>query len=156
MTLFRQAIREALWIILVAAVLGFVYSYTTDKGLFATPRSLSASAEKAPSMIHLEEARRLYDLNHALFVDSRHEFDFKVGHIRGAVNLPLAEFELRKELVSSLPKDKVLVTYCDGAECNSSIELAVRLQGMGFSGVKVFFGGWQEWQSQRLPIEGSK
>lgn len=152
---FRQALREALWIVLTASVLGFAYSFTAGKGMFE-PLSVATTEKTAPSMIHIDEVRRLYDLNQALFIDSRHSFDFQLGHIRGAVNVPLAEFDLRKELVGALPKDKTLVTYCDGADCNSSIELAVRLQGSGFSAVKVFFGGWHEWQSQLLPTEGSK
>lgn len=152
---FRQAFREALWIVLTASVLSFAYSFTTGKGMFEPLASVTPETG-TPSMIHMEEARRLYDLNQALFIDSRHAFEFQLGHIRGAVNIPLAEFDLRKDLVGALPKDKALVTYCDGANCNSSIELAVRLQAAGFSGVKVFFGGWQEWRSQFLPTEGAK
>lgn len=157
MTTFRQAVREGLWIVLAACILGFVYSYSTGKGLFgpASETRMQVIAATAPSMIHLEEARRLYDLNQALFVDSRHAFDFEKGHIRGAVNVPLASFEEKRELVRALPKDKVLITYCDGADCNSSIELAVKLQEAGFSGVKVFFGGWYEWLAQSLPVEES-
>jgi rhodanese-related sulfurtransferase len=106
-------------------------------------------------MIHLPEVKALFDSGTALFIDARHTFEFARGHIRGAVNLPLNEFESRSGMVDSLPRNKILITYCDGVECNSSIGLAARLRDAGFSGVRIFFAGWSEWQAQNLPTEAT-
>lgn len=88
-----------------------------------------------------------------LFVDARHEFDFKRGHIKNAMNIPVKEFSRNAQLLSRFPKDKLIITYCDGAECNSSIELALEFHTAGYSNVKIFFGGWQEWDQHNAPIE---
>ncbi len=152
MTRFQNAWRESLAITICAVILGFSYTFVQEKGLFAGPASARITQGAAPQIIEIQEALSLYQSGDAVFVDTRHEFDYNLGHIKGAVNLPLAEFDTKTEVVSSLPRNKTIVTYCDGAECNSSVELATRLMGSGFGSVKVFFAGWNEWRQQGLPV----
>lgn len=160
MSLFQQGIREAAWILLAATVLGFAYTATFKKGLFSDESKESTTlphkANANLPLIDLATARSLFESSSALFIDGRHEFDYKLGHIKGAVNLPLKDFEARKAFLASLPKDKTLVTYCDGAECNSSIEVAAKLFAEGFTDVRIFFGGWNEWNAHQLPTEQSE
>ena len=142
-----------------AVVLGFTSTAIRDKGLFAPATALSSGPQgkrpDTPTIIHLAEVKELFESEEALFIDARHAFEFDRGHIRGAVSLPLNEFDDRAGFVNSLPRNKTLITYCDGVECNSSIGLASRLRDAGFSGVRIFFGGWNEWQAQSLPTEAS-
>jgi rhodanese-related sulfurtransferase len=152
---YRQSISEAVIIVLAASVLGTAYTALTRKGLFADTQSSPSGSEYLPVMISYEEALALFQAGDALFVDARHEFDYNLGHIKGAINLPLKEFELKKDRLIDRSKDALLVTYCDGAECNSSIELAAKLRETGFTNVRIFFGGWSEWEAHRLPTEGS-
>lgn len=155
MNRLQQALREAAGIILSSAVLGFGYTALTDQGVFAESAPDGESAPvSASSVIQLPEAQELFESGDALFVDARHEFDFEIGHIAGAINIPLAEAELRLNTLGKIPRDKTVVVYCDGAECNSSFALAVRMRGRGFSDVRVFFGGWNEWQNSNLPSDG--
>ncbi len=158
--MFRQALNEAAIIFAAAVVLGFAYTGVMGKGIFveSQPTSLRSATSTAsgPATISLEEARRLFEAGTAIFIDARHEFDYKLGHIKGAVPLPLKEFDQKKEIVTSLPKDKLIVVYCDGAECNSSVELGAKLFLAGFSNVKIFFGGWRDWQANKLPTEKSE
>jgi rhodanese-related sulfurtransferase len=157
---FQQGMREAAWILLAATVLGFSYTASFKKGFFRAAADEQVTLHNRPSpnlpIIDLAFARGLFESGAALFVDGRHEFDYQLGHIKGAINIPLKEFERRKSLLASLPKDRTIVTYCDGAECNSSIELAARLYAEGFTDVRIFFGGWNEWNAQRLPTERSE
>ncbi len=157
MITIRQGLREGVFIVLTAGLLGFVFTMVMERGLFAGPPKQPpmsvASGEVPPAMIDIAEAQSLFESGNALFVDSRHEFDFKMGHIKGSVNLPLKDYDTRRDFLTTLPKDKVLITYCDGAECNSSIDLASKLHQAGFSGVRIFFGGWSEWTSHNLPTE---
>ena len=97
----------------------------------------------------------MYQTGSALFVDARHDFDYKLGHIKGALNVPLKEYDGTKSLLASVPKDRLIIAYCDGAECNSSIELSAKLMNDGFKNVRIFFGGWHDWLSARLPTEKS-
>jgi len=154
LTRLSQALREAGVLIVVAAALGFIYTAATEKGLFArAPRSktIPRTAAETPAMISFAEARTMYESGSATFVDARHEFDFKLGHIKGAINVPLAEYELKKSALDGTAKDHLIVAYCDGAGCNSSIELSVKMMKDGFTNVRIFFGGWREWNDAGLP-----
>lgn len=154
MNQIRLAVREALGIILSAAVLGFGYTALTEQGLFAeSPPSQGSTVSSPTSVIRLPEAQMLFESETALFIDSRHEFDYRMGHVAHAINIPLAEAGNRLSVLSEIPRNKTLVVYCDGAECNSSFALAARLRAEGFSDVRIFFGGWVEWQSSNLPSE---
>jgi len=155
----RLAIREALLISVAATLLGFAYTALTQKGIFAvpspTPMLLTSDAGLSPEMIQIEEAQEMFGSGTAVFIDTRDEWAYRAGHIKGAINIPLVEFDTRIDSLKDLPGDKSLITYCDGTECNSSIEFANRLYSMGISNVKIFFGGWEEWRSSQFPMETS-
>ncbi len=116
------------------------------------------SSEEYPSIsfIMLPEAEELFSMNETLFIDSRIADAFKAGHIYGAVNIPFEDKMdtiLLEEL--SVPKEKSLVVYCDGSQCQSSVALARLLHDQGFTNIRIFFGGWKEWQMEGLPVEKS-
>jgi rhodanese-related sulfurtransferase len=106
-------------------------------------------------MITREDAWSLYQAGSALFVDARHDFDYQAGHIKGAISVPLKEYSVKRGVLDTISLDRLIIAYCDGAECNSSIELAVKLKDEGFKNVRIFFGGWHEWVSANLPTEKS-
>jgi len=114
------------------------------------------SSEEYPSIafIMLPEAEGLFSMNEAQFIDSRNVQAFKAGHIAGAVNIPYEEAnEMLLLNQFSIPKEKTLVVYCDGSECQSSVGLSRLLHDQEFTDIRVFFGGWKEWQMEGLPIE---
>jgi rhodanese-related sulfurtransferase len=153
---YRTALAEATMIAVAAILLGFAYTGVMRKGLFrASSSSLPAAAQEAIASTFLtyEETQGLYLRQRALFVDARHASDFNGGHIQGAVNIPLSEAQKNHGILEGLPKGRLLVVYCDGESCNSSVELATLLYGSGFSNVKVFFGGWSEWLAHKQPTE---
>jgi len=157
-TILRQAVRESLILALAACVLGFSYTAMSEKAFFQqkkAPGRLRQLATLAPSMISLEQAKSLFDSG-AIFLDARHLYEFKQGHIRGAVKVPLNEFDAKKSDLAKFPTEKALITYCDGVECNSSIALAAKLHEAGFRNVKIFFRGWQDWTASKLPTETSR
>lgn len=159
MSTFQQGVREAGLIVLAACVLGFSYTATFKKGIFAEASKKTNAQHSAPGnnlpMIELAEAKTLFEGGSTLFIDARHEFDYRLGHVKGALNIPLKEFDTRKSIVADYQKDKTIIVYCDGAECNSSVELAAKLFVDGFTNVKIFFGGWREWTANQLPTEKS-
>ena len=72
-----------------------------------------------------------------LLVDVRKANEYTKGHIPGAVNSNWSKFD---QNFQDLPKDKVLIIYCDSGEV--SVQLASFLRLKGF---KAYFlqGGWQ-------------
>jgi len=156
--------REALLVLAAGTGLGLAYGALADQGIFrssaarpdATTLEERAAMPESPMMVSVAEAEELFRAGQALFVDARSEFDYGLGHIKGAVNLPLKTVTKGADLLPDVPRDRVVVTYCDGANCNSSIDLAARLYASGFVNVRIFFGGWEEWRARSLPTEGTR
>jgi rhodanese-related sulfurtransferase len=105
------------------------------------------------SNISLKNAYLAYENNSALFLDARNTEDYRAGHIRRAINLPVHAFMDSLQFLESLDMNRLIITYCDGEDCNASIDLAADLKMMGFTRVNFFFGGWQEWRDAGYPVE---
>jgi len=119
----------------------------------ASSTRLKKLAALAPAMISWDEARTFFESKKALFIDSRNPPAYHRGYIRGAINIPLNDFDKKKDVLAKTPKDRLIVTYCDGVECNSSMSMAEKLMGLGYTNVKIFFGGWQDWEANKLPVQ---
>ena len=141
---------------IVAAILGVISTSITRTGLFSTspfPGRAATKENVSSTFLTYEEARMLFIRGDALFIDARHGYDFGRGHIKGAINIPLQEFDNGNQLPAGVAKDKLMVVYCDGEECNSSVELAKKMYAAGYSNVRIFFGGWNEWLAHGQPRE---
>ncbi len=108
---------------------------------------------EAATNISLQDAYHSYENNATIFFDARSPEDYADGHIQGAKNLPVHAFLDSLSYLESLDFNGQIITYCDGADCNASIDLAADLKMMGFSNVYFFFGGWQAWEEAGYPIE---
>ena len=59
--------------------------------------------------IDVDRAFELYQQRQATFVDVRDRTDFEIGHIPGALSIPLAELGRR---LDEVPRDRTVITYC--------------------------------------------
>lgn len=105
-----------------------------------------------PKTITADQAYKLYNQN-VVFIDARERNDFAAGHIRGAINIPYYSFEEFKFLLKNIAKDKPVVTYCGGTDCDLSIILGNQLFKLGYKQVYIFFGGWNQWKENNYPVE---
>jgi len=105
-----------------------------------------------PKAIKLEQAYTLYNKG-VLFIDARDEGDFLAGHISNSINIPFDDFDNHEQKLEEIPKEKPLVLYCAGTDCDLSILLGNLLFEKGYKEVYVFFGGWVEWLDANYPVE---
>ena len=128
----------------------------SDSGTVAIPSvSINPQRNELPAVsISLKDALSAYGTQQALFLDARTPGDYTQGHILGAVNLPVEDFMDSLDYLDTLPKGQMIITYCDGEDCNASIDLAADLSLMGFTRVFFFFGGWQQWSAAGYPVAG--
>ena len=82
-------------------------------------------------------------------VDVRPPEEFAAGHLPGALNVPLAEFEARRR---KLPRGREIVAYCRGPYCVLAFEAVARLRARGHVARRLE-GGFPEWKSAGLPVE---
>ena len=82
-------------------------------------------------------------------LDVRPANEFEVGHLPGAVNVPLAD--LRKRL-RALPRGQEVVAYCRGPYCVLSFEAVAELRARGYQ-VRRLETGFPQWRAAGLPVE---
>jgi len=104
--------------------------------------------------INTEELSLLMADNQLTIIDARQPLEFQLGHIPGALNLPVGEFDTEYSNLSSfLEKNRTMVTYCNEMSCTDSELLAQKLKEHGFSKIVIYKGGYKEWQTNGYPIE---
>lgn len=105
-----------------------------------------------PIAINLEQAYMLYQRG-IIFIDARDDSEFKSGHIKNSVNLPVYKFDNFKNVLSRISKSQTIVCYCGGIDCDLSKQLANKLFSLGYRNNYIFIGGWEQWKSAGYPVE---
>lgn len=82
-------------------------------------------------------------------LDVRPADEFALGHLPGAINIPLGELE--KRLADLDPKQEI-VAYCRGPYCVLSYEAVSVLRARGFR-VRRLEDGLPEWRAAGLPVD---
>jgi len=78
-------------------------------------------------------------------------------HIPGSRNAAIYETSFLDQVERfHAPKDQPVVVYCSSKRCLASEEAARRLQEAGFSDVRRFEGGREEWSEAGFPVEGTR
>jgi rhodanese-related sulfurtransferase len=99
--------------------------------------------------ITIHELKDMIDRGESVMIlDTQPKAIFEKVHIKGAVSLPW-KARITLQDVSSLPRDKAIVTYCTrGSGDSTSANVAEQLMRFGFSDVKVLadpsIKGWKE------------
>ena len=84
-----------------------------------------------------------------VLLDVRPSAEFAMGHLAGAINVPLKEL-LRR--LGELPRGKEIVAYCRGPYCVLSFEAVALLRKKGFK-VRRLEDGYPEWKAAGLPVQ---
>ena len=82
-------------------------------------------------------------------LDVRPEDEFALGHVPGALNIPLGKLEQR---LGELPVDREVIAYCRGPYCVLSFEAVAALRARGYL-VRRLEDGYPEWKAAGLPVE---
>ena len=81
-------------------------------------------------------------------VDARPSDEFALGHLRGAVNIPLRELKAR---LAEIDRSQEIVAYCRSHYCVLSYEAVATLRAHGFKARRLE-DGFPEWRSAGLPV----
>ena len=84
-------------------------------------------------------------------LDVRPGDEFALGHLPGALNIPLGELERR---LGEVPADREVIAYCRGPYCVLSFEAVAALRARGYL-VRRLEDGYPEWKAAGLPIEAA-
>jgi rhodanese-related sulfurtransferase len=155
--MWHLALRQGLSLIVISAVVALAVNQFRP-GSVNLVGDWSAEARMTGAhgdliVISLEEARKLFEIHEATFIDARSDEQHRQGHIKGALSLPWQRVhDYFVEIAEQLDPDKPIITYCDGESCDLSHDLALFLKDMGFNDSKVLVNGWSLWLKAGLPV----
>lgn len=100
------------------------------------------------------QLERLIDAGRVTVVDALPASHYDQQHLPGAVNLVADDVESRaRELLPD--KHAPIVTYCSNPACGNSQAVAERLTRLGYTNVRKYAEGIQDWVEHGLPSEGA-
>ena len=133
--------------------IALIGQWDTQKGVISA-RSREDAVHRDIEIDNPMEVRRIVDQKEMLVLDARPAFIYEEGHIPGALSFPLDEFDQRlPQLLHMVKKDSPILVYCSGLECTDSHTFASRLMDLQFSRVRVYGGGFAQWQEMGFEIE---
>ena len=125
-------------------------------GLLISPLTFAAAGQPAtpPGVIPLsieEFIEFATGDNPPVIIDSRIAADYERGRIEGAVNL--TDTEMTPESLAAIAaKDMPVLFYCNGAECERSVNACTKAVSWGWTDVMWYPGGINEWKANDLPL----
>ena len=97
------------------------------------------------------ELHRAIETSSVTVVETLREEHFAQGHLPGAIHIHFEQIaERAPELL--LDKDAPIVTYCSNTACRNSELAANQLAKLGYTNVRKYAEGKQDWLQAGLPL----
>lgn len=156
---FRNLLITSVLLIACGCLLGLAVNHQlvidAFSGRLTSPGGVAAKPAATvilPVPILLEEVRTLAGQG-AVLVDARPQDVYALGHLPMALSLPLDNLEnALSGFRNQVPFSLTIITYCSGFGCQDSFDLAMHLILAGYRDVRVYEGGFPEWQAAGLPV----
>jgi rhodanese-related sulfurtransferase len=88
-----------------------------------------------------------------VLVDALAPMVYAHSHLPGAINLPPSAVDPVR-VARRIPDPQTeIVVYCSSPDCDDSTETARRLQELGYTNIRHYPGGKNEWRDAGLPLE---
>ena len=108
----------------------------------------------AHTTIDRDGVRAVVDAGTAAVVEALPASYFEDAHLPGARNLPHDSDEAT--IAAVLPdRDATVVVYCSNLACQNSTILSRRLAQLGYTDVRDYEAGKEDWVTAGLPVEST-
>ena len=84
----------------------------------------------------------------AILIDARPNPKYLTGTIPSSLNIPDTQIDKFIGQLDKVAKDKEIIVFCGGWECEKSPIVAGHLKSLGFSNVKLYQAGEPEWSAK--------
>jgi rhodanese-related sulfurtransferase len=108
---------------------------------------------EVPTVTADELLRKLENGEPFVLVDALAPMVYAHSHLPGAINLPAPDLDpltVRRRIPD---RDTEIIVYCTSPDCTDSHETAERLVAFGYTNVRRYAGGKNEWRDAGLPLE---
>jgi rhodanese-related sulfurtransferase len=140
----KKTLKATLLSLSVASVAACGPSAKTDVSLAAVAQAAARQDDRVSAhelATWLIEGRGDFKI-----IDVRKPEDFEAGSIGGAENIPIARL-VTEDVLSSLPKDRLIVVFSNGSETAAKATVLLRLSGFD---AHLLTGGYNAWQEKIL------
>ncbi|HUU04581.1 MAG TPA: rhodanese-like domain-containing protein [Patescibacteria group bacterium] len=145
----KKSLWQMLLMVLASVLIGLGSNFFAKNSLplFRVMRSASSvAAVSSFSEADTDFVRQFSIDPGAVLLDARTVENFELGHIPGAVSLPISRFdEFFPRHQERLLAARMLIVYCSGWTCSDSHELALRLFQKGLKVLFLYKGGMEDW-----------
>ena len=140
---------DFLLVIGVSVLLAITFNISNPYGIPLVP----VRPDPVPS-ISASAAMENYRQGQTLIVDAMPNNFYQLRHIKGAVNMPMALFDIVYLMsFSEADKDKKIVVYGNTVSRPYDLEIADKLLQRGYRDVRVLDGGLRAWEANGYPVE---
>jgi rhodanese-related sulfurtransferase len=152
------ALKEAVLILSLSLVLTFAINAIRPGGLAVMPVHTHPKGAGVPitgfRVYSADVCLQLFQEGKAVFLDAREPDLYKMGHLPGALYMPLEMVEQKLALIKETERgNKILIAYCGDTGCRKAEDLLKELQRRGIRSLGLFADGWQGWMEKGLPID---
>lgn len=110
----------------------------------------------APVITEIEEMLQIMARPETVLVDAREALFYQLGHLPGAVSLPLdkADNAALAAWRQTLSPEANIVIYCNDSLCHMADELAIKMMAQSLR-PSVFLPGFEGWDMAGRPVESA-
>jgi len=124
----RRTVLQLMVLVAVGAAVGLAYNAVSPTGIPLKGGKPQMWGDKGVRMMKLDEVQFYLQQPGTVLVDARSIYEYKLGHIPGALNLPADNFDpIFPKVAPKLKVAKLVIVYCSGGSCGTSEEVAKKL-----------------------------
>jgi rhodanese-related sulfurtransferase len=180
----KSVSRDMAGIILKAAVVGLCFNAFAPKGLplirvapvkvaasdsalfSMTPPPLAPLHERAMknpdsvkaqvfTIISLDQFKKLIARGQGMILDARNKEDYVKAHVPHARNVPAIDVDQYFEQLAPIPRDTLIIIYCNNPDCHLGRQLAEFMAVMEFKKMVLYDDGWDGWTKAGMPVDST-
>jgi rhodanese-related sulfurtransferase len=106
-----------------------------------------------PTVTAEQVHRKLERGDEFVLVDALAPMVYAHSHLPGAINLPSSNVDPDRVTRRIPDRSTEIIVYCSSEDCDDSHVTAGKLVQLGYTNVKHYAGGKDEWREPGLPLE---
>ncbi len=113
----------------------------------------AGSRDAVFKIINLQQLKRLLAEQRGILFDARDANEYRQGHIKNARSMPGLEPDQHFNELISIPRDTLIIIYCNNPECHLGHVLADFMHQLEFKNIYIYDDGWDGWVEAKMPID---
>ena len=148
--IIKKICYEAVILIFAALIISSLVNQIRGDGInFFQKNKKTISNNSDAKEISLTKAVVMLKNEMSIIVDVRDKSNFMDGHIPGAIFFFEKDFdELIDSFLSENDTDIIIITYCDGDQCDLAQTVAEKFSSAGYTNVFYLKNGWSRWKEK--------